>query len=116
MSDLDKKLEEIIARCDYSNNMIEPISNPVWAIRQLFVDEGWRDASVYSTRVVTTEQLKSEFPDKDKRMTGKEWYEKFMIGLQDWRGFVSKEYNDGYANARIQAIEAAKKASGIEGE
>lgn len=116
MSDLDKKLEEIIARCDYSNNMIEPIPNPIWAIRQLFVDEGWRDTSVYSTRVVTTEQLKSEFPDKDKRMTGKEWYERFkheLLEYFDEDGDFPK-YLDGYKT--IEVLGTAAKVSGIEDE
>lgn len=32
MNNLHKELEDIIARCDYSNNGIDPISYPVTAI------------------------------------------------------------------------------------
>lgn len=36
MSDLDKELERIIKGCDYSNNGIDPIDDPITAIKQAF--------------------------------------------------------------------------------
>jgi hypothetical protein len=58
--------------------------------------------------------IKREEPPKSKLMTGKEWHESFIREFSPWQGFISKEYNDGYADARMKALEAAKKASGIE--
>lgn len=47
-------------------------------------------------------------------MTGQEWYDRFEQEWPSWSGFISKEYNDGYADSRMKALEAAKKAAGLE--
>lgn len=115
MSDLDKRLEEIVQRCDYSNNMVDPISDPIEAIKNAFIDEGWQKPNAFDQVAFTTiykDGKTTIVPSQPDLMTGQEWYDRFQEKLYkefpniDKPGYTSHLFRD-------QAIAAARRASGI---
>lgn len=127
MSELDKKLEgyalDIATSPAYkaihggvlSSGQVQSLTVVVERIardiHQAFIDEGWANIHWKQEGKTVTFSLPTS---RLSYMTGQEWYDKFEKEYQPWKSFISKGYNDGYADARIRALETAKKAAGIE--
>lgn len=100
----------------------EEYADWIQQITQAFIDAGWREPDsvhfwyqgVKYTGPTAINKVINDYVVSTNQMTGQEWYDRFINEFPAWDGFISKEYNDGYADSRMKALEAAKKASGIE--
>ncbi len=120
MSELDKKLESWLhifaqsyAMEKTSVRQTQEVINARNYVKQAFLDDGWINwrslpEGIYVHTAISFSQVAA-----GNFMTGQEWLARFQEEHIPYTGFISKEYNDGYADARIKAMEAAKKASNI---
>lgn len=125
MSELDEKLNELSIFIE-ANRDVSPATweSEIWPLikdkfKQAFVDDGWVRLNVKPGDFITvnagTVVLNGDGTITPVvRMTGQEFYDRFVEAYPAWQGFISKDYNDGFANSRMGALEAAKRAAGIE--
>lgn len=107
MSELDKKLEEIVTEaynvdsCCYGYDDSE-VKQTVEEVKQAFIDDGWRNLGKHTSYECHVD------PRFANMMTGQEWYSKFLEEIER-----RQDYSLGAISTLI-AKEIAKKAAGIE--
>jgi hypothetical protein len=126
MSDFDQQLKEAVktalARHTNPKALLPDVLDAALAdIKQAFRDDGW-------LRTVDVSMPAYTNYDKPKVMTGQEWYDRFekelwvppkqeyKLGANDDGESHDRFYRNGGSNFMYtRAIEAAKKAAGIDG-
>lgn len=119
MSDLDKKLDEVLRECAgdwYYDGMVddptEDIDNCAEHIKQAFIDEGWTEPISDKQREDLVAQYAAAEFMKPTRVTGQEWYDRFSTALVGYACLPvdagSVDWDSG------DVMRAAKKASGLE--
>lgn len=118
MTDLDKKLEDIIDLIAYAKSITEYSAVKPRAMRdikQAFIDAGYIPYKPYA-----------EVPDGQKPpqpvwwsktptiMTGQEWYDRMMREFMSVNRLYDTENDDEYVAKFSDFVAAAKKAAGIE--
>lgn len=100
MSDLDKKLEKIIASGQPTARAQEDLINE---IKETFIDDGWARKEWLSVGTVNGEQYRHL-----EAMTGQEFYARFEKEFSGWPkdSVVTVETNS--------VLDAVKRAAGIE--
>ena len=108
MSRLDEELERIIIDVrDISQKEIDDSDKEsIKQIKQVFIDDGWRNTNEYGIRIVTKEQLMNEI--NQPVITGQEWYDRFDDELELW---FKEKSNYGFLKENIK--EVAKRATGL---
>lgn len=120
MSELEKELMTIFDDCFGTTISGENVSldkEAIERIRGAFVNDGWLDRSndylKHGGVIDLNEKFFQDWLHSNRWMTGQEWYEIFMDNYKPFDRFISKEYNDGYADSRMNAIKVAKRTSGL---
>lgn len=144
MSDLDKKLEDIVTRIFYKGassgldypNIAKLDSTANWGYveetKQAFIDAGWQPSWIGPDHIVSVGLDKIEPPTIDYDtppkerfgepipfMTGQEWYDKFTKELPedivvDYDSEKNVSFHAGNNHGLRTARKAAKRASGVE--
>lgn len=98
MSDLDDKLRDILEGW-YPGTQYEEV---IARLKQAFADEGFMTSQ-------QADQQTSDILKVNRKLDGQEWYDRFVKEYSHLEGKLS----GGSVMPRSNAIEAAKKASGL---
>lgn len=130
MSDLDKKLEEAVRSTVWISKIDDQVRDkvhPDWfnangqyftfgidtaAVKQAFIDDGWSDKPWTAVTKDGYSQIDEQHDVIKQLMTGQEWYDRFEKEYTTPYVVIGKDGVEG--EIRVNPLEAAKKAAGIE--
>lgn len=110
MSDLDKKLEEIIFGDMPKHSMSDDMLAKPEQIKQAFIAAGWRDVMHLEDRAKRGQFVTNK---RVELLSGKEWYDRFIESLDVKFSWIRKSEYERYMFVIEQCKGAAKKAAGL---